>query len=349
MARISTLTTGTPASTSALVGNVGANTRSFDVEELLSVPITATGDLLIGDSSNFTTRLAAGSSKEILGLTTGVPDWLASTVVLAGTLGAEGDILVVSSDGVEALNAPSSGAVLVYSTVDGSVGPKWAVLDPGELLVHTTANVTTALAVPGEGSILEYSTADGTIGPQWVNLTSGSIIYGDSNKAAAVLAAPGSSGALLQTDGSSVPAWLATGTSGQKLTATPMPKWIDDAWGVSIVINGGGSTITATTKGTIRIPWKVGLSGWELIADTTGDITLDLYVEDPSSTPASSNSKITSTEVPALANAQRANGACSSWTTAIVAGDYITVDVIAGSSDITFVTLSLWGNKLSTA
>ena len=75
MARISTLTTGTPASTSALLGNVGANTRSFDVEELLGVPITATGDLLVGDSSNNTTRLPAGSSKQILGLTTGIPSW----------------------------------------------------------------------------------------------------------------------------------------------------------------------------------------------------------------------------------------------------------------------------------
>ena len=275
MARISTLTTGTPASTSALVGNVGANTRSFDVEELLGVPITAEGDLLMGDSSNDTTRLAigtagyvlqstggkpaweamadidgtpdpstghittAGTTNQILKTTDGAAAWVDTTAVLVDVLSAAGDIMTRTTAGVYRLAAPTSGAILQYSTVDGVVGPQWVVLDPGELLTQTSAAVTTALAVAAEGSILEYSTADGSIGPQWLNLTSGGIIYGDANKAATVLAAPGSSGALLITDGSSVPAWLAAGTSGQILETTAgMPTWVANAGGGA----GGGTT-----------------------------------------------------------------------------------------------------------
>ncbi len=125
MARISTITTQAPASTSKLLGNVGANTRTFDAEQLLGIPITAQGDLLIGDSSNNTTRLAAGSSKQVLGLTTGIPSWNTpsggGSTALA-LMAREAHLPVGSTDNLPAsiqMHASSGGTTIKPRWVEG--------------------------------------------------------------------------------------------------------------------------------------------------------------------------------------------------------------------------------------
>ena len=114
--KISDISTEAPGSTSDLIGNIGSTSKRFRVEQVLGVPITAEGDLLIGDSSNMTTRLAAGSSGQILGLTTGVPTWQADPstghITTAGTSGQ----LLMTTGAAAAWVGGSSGSILYLNS-----------------------------------------------------------------------------------------------------------------------------------------------------------------------------------------------------------------------------------------
>ncbi len=158
MARISTITTQAPASTSKLLGNVGANTRTFDAEQLLGIPITAQGDLIIGDSSNNTTRLAAGSSGQILGLSTGIPTWVEPSTTYhpdqpPGTAGAGDDEFVTSLAGTWTSTGLSSGAIGTTWVSTGSntydsgyMSGSLAISLAGTTVTLTTANIIKAWA-----------------------------------------------------------------------------------------------------------------------------------------------------------------------------------------------------------
>lgn len=59
--------------------------------------------------------------------------------------------------------------------------------------------------------------------------------------------------------------------------------FVCDAIGVSnnsndieFIIDGGGSTITTGQKGHIRIPWASTLGAWEVMADQSGSISIDI-------------------------------------------------------------------------
>src|SRR3972149_6264616 len=92
MPRVSQLTTEAPASTSDLVLNVGSTTRRANVQQILSVPIPAQGDILFGDSSADSPRLAPPTSGAILAYSSAnsAPSWSIPT---------SGAVLVASSVG----------------------------------------------------------------------------------------------------------------------------------------------------------------------------------------------------------------------------------------------------------
>ena len=225
MPRISALSTEAPASTSDLVLNVGSTTRRANVQQILSVPVTAQGDMLFGDSSADSTRLApptsgailayssassapswsiptsgavlvassvglptwraigtsgqilestggtptwvtnvdpstghittAGTSGQVLQTTAGAAAWVNTTAVLSETLTAAGDMLIRSTAGVERLAAPSSGAVLTYSTVNGTSRALWSVPTSGAVLVASSLGVPEWRAIGTSGQVLE--------------------------------------------------------------------------------------------------------------------------------------------------------------------------------------------------
>src|SRR3990167_5555803 len=204
MPRISQLTTEAPASTSDLVLNVGSTTRRANIQQILSVPVTAQGDILFGDSSADTTRLASptsgailayssassapswsiptsgavlvassvglptwraiGTSGQILQTTVGAAAWVNTTAVLAETLTAAGDMLIRSTAGVERLAQPTSGAVLTFSTVNGTSRALWSIPTSGAVLVASSVGTPVWRAIGTSGQILEST--GGT--PTWV-------------------------------------------------------------------------------------------------------------------------------------------------------------------------------------
>lgn len=122
MPRISQLTTGTPNSTSDLIGNVGSTTVRFNVSLLPgSIPSTA------------------GTSGQVLQTSAGAATWVNSTTIpgaLPSTVGTSGQLLQTSG-GVAAWVSITSGGVL-HGNSSGEVGVL-AVGTSGQRLAVTTA------------------------------------------------------------------------------------------------------------------------------------------------------------------------------------------------------------------
>ena len=290
------------------------------------------GTLFIGAG----TTLAAGSSEQILHISGGVPAWKDSSVFLSTIMTAAGDLLIRSSAGIVRLAGASSAAYLAYSTVNGAIGPVWRMLDPGEIPIQTTAaGGTTSLQIPTEKSLLAFSTVDGAVGPIWIPLDNKEILTGTT------------------VGTTSIPAYASS--AGGKLVSLSSVAlgWIDDDWGFTFMFDGSGTTIGASTLGVIRIPWDCIWESMEMVTDTTGDATIDVYKDDVSSTPASSAGSSATSAALVIADGQRVTRAAGTselaGLNAFTAGDYLTIDLIAGTSGVTKIWFSMFGKKVSTA
>jgi hypothetical protein len=110
------------------------------------------------------------------------------------------------------------------------------------------------------------------------------------------------------------------------------------------IITGGGVAVTTGAKGFIPVPWAATITGWSIIADQSGSITIDI-LRNNNAIPVASI--VGGGTKPTLAAAQFAgNTVPVGWTsTALVAQDYLgfTVSTVA---TVTQVTLTLFLAKL---
>lgn len=107
--------------------------------------------------------------------------------------------------------------------------------------------------------------------------------------------------------------------------------------GISLVINDGGIVLTAGAKFDFAVPWNGTITGWDLISDLSGNITVDLLDAAYGSFPGSAASIWGI--VPALAGAQRAQS--SGLSIAITKGHWMQVSV-TGPATMTRCTLALY-------
>jgi hypothetical protein len=113
---------------------------------------------------------------------------------------------------------------------------------------------------------------------------------------------------------------------------------------IEFIIDGGGVAITTGVKGFIRIPWPATVVNWEMAADQTGSIAVDIL---------RANAAIPVTSIvgggnkPTLTAAQFANAtAPSGWTsTSLVSNDWIGFSVTSAAT-MTRVTVDLILAKL---
>src|SRR3990167_3052530 len=263
--KISAHTTEAPGSTSDLIGNVGANTRRFTAQQVLSIPITAQGDILFGDSSADTTRLAAPTSGAILqhSSASSAPAWVTVT---------SGGVFIGAAAGTPTFLAPpTSGAVLTFSSASSI--PAWSIPTSGAILVASSIGVPTWRALGTSGQFLQstggspawvdlpadpttgHITTAGTSGQllqttggaaAWVGMSSGSILYGSTLGVVTELG-PGTSGQVLKisTLGAGIPTWSAdeTGVGGSGTTA---------AWSFTL-----DSRFNVTTAAYVALNWNV--------------------------------------------------------------------------------------------
>jgi hypothetical protein len=95
-----------------------------------------------------------------------------------------------------------------------------------------------------------------------------------------------------------------------------------------ITIDGGGAAIGTGFKGYILIPFACTVTKWEIFADQTGSIVIDIWKGTYGTLPSSSGDSIADSEKPTVSSAVKGQDtSLTTWTTAINANDVIAFNV----------------------
>jgi hypothetical protein len=90
-----------------------------------------------------------------------------------------------------------------------------------------------------------------------------------------------------------------------------------------------------------RVPYACTITGWELVADASGSVVIDIWKDTYANFPPVNADSITASAKPTISTAVKANSTTlTGWTTSLAAGDYIEVEVESVTT-ITNVTLTL--------
>lgn len=121
--------------------------------------------------------------------------------------------------------------------------------------------------------------------------------------------------------------------------------FLDDAYDtIQFIVDGGGSVITTGIKGDIMVPFNCTVLGWDIVADASGTIQVDIWKDTYTNFPPTVADTITGTEKPALSSAQKnQDTALSSWTTTLTRNDWlrINVDASPAPATVTRVTIAI--------
>lgn len=114
---------------------------------------------------------------------------------------------------------------------------------------------------------------------------------------------------------------------------------------ITCVFDGGGSAISANSKVYLEIPFAFTITGWTIVADTSGSIVIDVWRDSYANYPPNVADSITGTEKPTLSSAQKNQDlTLSTWTTAVSAGDTLVFNVDSATT-VTKATLVIRGTK----
>ena len=110
-------------------------------------------------------------------------------------------------------------------------------------------------------------------------------------------------------------------------------------------IDGGGSVITTGAKSWVRVPFNMTITGWEITADQSGSIVVDVWKSTYDNFPPTVSDTIAGSEKPTLSNQQKnQDTSLTTWTTTINAGDYIRINVDSVNT-VKKVAIDIFGYK----
>lgn len=113
---------------------------------------------------------------------------------------------------------------------------------------------------------------------------------------------------------------------------------------IYLVLDGGGQAITTGVKADVRVPYSGTITGWELVANASGSIVIDVWKDTYANFPPTVADTIAGTEKPTLSSAiKNQDTALTTWTTAVTAGDWIRFNVDSAST-VTRVALAIMVN-----
>jgi hypothetical protein len=117
--------------------------------------------------------------------------------------------------------------------------------------------------------------------------------------------------------------------------------FIDTAYDtIQFIIDGGGSAITTGVKGDLMIPFNCTVQGWDIVADQSGSIVVDIWKDTYANFPPTVADTVTGSEKPTLSTATKNQDlTLSSWTTSFTRGDWLryNVDSITTVTRVTVV------------
>ena len=113
---------------------------------------------------------------------------------------------------------------------------------------------------------------------------------------------------------------------------------------VGITIDGGGVAPTTGVKGYVKVPWGMTITSWSLVADTPGDIVIDVWAE--TGAKPDDTDTITGGSEPELSTDDFVEGgSVAGWSTTLAAGDWVGFNVDSAAT-VTRVTLQLIGTRV---
>lgn len=122
----------------------------------------------------------------------------------------------------------------------------------------------------------------------------------------------------------------------QGVASDVLPLWLDNK----------GSALTTGHKLDYYVPWDCKITGWQLMADQSGSIVLDVWRQTYASYPATVTQTITGNQKPTLSTAIKAqNLAVTAWDQFCSAGDMLRVNVDSITT-VTRVLLTLFVERL---
>ncbi len=122
------------------------------------------------------------------------------------------------------------------------------------------------------------------------------------------------------------------GTAGQaKANASGGTSTIKRA--ITLVLDGGGQALTTGVKADVRVPYSGTITGWEIVANASGSIVIDVWKDTYANFPPTVADTIAGTEKPTLSSATKnQDTTLSTWTTTVTAGDWIRFNVDSAST-----------------
>jgi len=110
---------------------------------------------------------------------------------------------------------------------------------------------------------------------------------------------------------------------------------------IEVILENGGAVLATGVFGDVQIPAAGTITSWTLLADQTGSVVLDLWVDDYASFPPTVADTITASAKPTLSSVTKnTSSTLTGWTTALAAGDVIRINVDSASA-VTRLTLVL--------
>jgi hypothetical protein len=119
------------------------------------------------------------------------------------------------------------------------------------------------------------------------------------------------------------------GPQGPQGIQGPAGTAVGSAFGaIEYIIDGGASTPGTGLYGTVSIPTDCHVTGWNLIADASGDAVIDVLLSTFAAFPT--NASICGTDKPTLASSQKQqNLTLTEWSTALGQGDIVQFNLVS--------------------
>lgn len=244
----------------------------------------------------------------------------------------------------------TKGDLFGYSTVDARV----PIGSNGKVL---TADSGQALGLKwGEGPLTTKGDLFGysTTGARIAVGSNDKVLVADSSQATGVAWKDGANSLLttkgdLLTRDSSALARRAVGSNGNVLQADSSDslgiKWaaLTSYWSVQATFYSVANGDEIWT----RIPFDCTVDGWDITANASGSIVVDVWSDTYANFPPTVADTIAGSELPTLSAARKnQDTSLSTWTTALTRGRYLMFHVNAGSvSGVATVVVSLYGTR----
>lgn len=106
-----------------------------------------------------------------------------------------------------------------------------------------------------------------------------------------------------------------------------------------VTVDGGGSVVTAGSKGFVVVPFACTITGWSIVADQSGSVAFDVEKAADGVVPSTS---IVASAAPTLTADQiERSTTLTSWTTSVTANDVIEFEITGTPATITRATLQI--------